>query len=71
MLLVTFSITKYFLSFPSDPRNQNSVSIHVKNIGKDSHVVPIFTSRKKVLAPVAQMLDSTTHRINHYPVDKY
>ena len=42
MLLVTFSITKYFLSFPSDPRNQNSVSIHVKNIGKDSHVVPFF-----------------------------
>ena len=23
------------------------------------------------LAPVVQTLDSSTHRINHYPVDKY
>ena len=71
MLLVTFSITKYFLSFPSDPRKQNSVSIHVKNIAKHSHVVPVFMLQTKLLAPVVQKLDSPTHRINHYPVDKY
>ena len=28
-------------------------------------------SVSSALAPVAQTLDSTIHRINHYPADKY
>ena len=28
-------------------------------------------SELQVQAPVVQTLDSTTHRINHYPADKY
>ena len=33
--------------------------------------VLIFRPKDELLAPVVQTLDSTVHRINHYPADKY
>ena len=30
-----------------------------------------FNHQLFILAPVVQKLDSATHRINHYPADKY
>ena len=54
-------------AWPCD--NKLNVNKHLEQIENSLQV--IFSRISNTLASVVEKMDSTIHRINHYPVDKY